>query len=176
LKHVCHLTLLFVFLFAQLFGYLYWKQERLVAKNDASIVILDVEKEDLITLTFHKTQLHTLDWEHSKEFSFQDKMYDVVSFSTKGDSISYLCYADEKETWIVHEMEELLNECFGNSSNPEEEEQDSEQRFELFALNTSVWQYQAIQTLEANQRFPYFFNYCSLKLKVAFVPPQTQLS
>lgn len=78
-------------------------------------MIEGVDKEDLVLLTFDKDDIETiLDWKHSKEFSYQEEMYDIVQSEDKGDSISYFCWWDNKETELNKQLANVLQDFIGN--------------------------------------------------------------
>ncbi len=55
----------------------------------------------MVRLKFSKTEITTkLNWKHSKEFEFNNQMYDVVDKVVTRDSIRYWCWWDFKETEI----------------------------------------------------------------------------
>ncbi len=49
-----------------------------------------------------------LDWEHSREFEYQDEMYDVLRSDTIGDTAWYWCYWDRKETKVKRDLHSLV--------------------------------------------------------------------
>lgn len=62
-------------------------------------------ENDLQEIIIHKNEIESkLAWEHEREFELDGEMYDVISTEIKGDSISYHCIHDEKESSINKRM------------------------------------------------------------------------
>jgi hypothetical protein len=67
-----------------------------------------IEENDLVLLKFTTEQSEKLlKWEHPGEFAFQGMMYDVYETKTSGDTISYLCWPDQKETELNKQLAAL---------------------------------------------------------------------
>jgi len=47
---------------------------------------------------------------HDTEFRFDGEMYDVVRSRVQGDTTIYFCIHDTSETWLLDEMEEMIDE------------------------------------------------------------------
>lgn len=78
-------------------------------------MIEGIASEELEQLTFHQKDIEiVLNWKHSKEFSYLGEMYDVVKMLNHGDSITYLCWWDNKETKLNKQLANVLNEFIGN--------------------------------------------------------------
>lgn len=63
-----------------------------------------LHSDELVILTFDKEASAELQWEHSKEFEFENQMYDVVRSVEKGDSIEYHCWPDNEETQVNKQL------------------------------------------------------------------------
>ena len=62
-------------------------------------IIAGIDKNELILLRLSEIESQTkLNWKHSKEFEFNQQMYDIVETEVKGDTIYYWCMRDTKET------------------------------------------------------------------------------
>ena len=107
------------------------QERRLSAKQEAKRTIEKKEANALKRLRFSFSESKQLEWEGVNEFSFEGNMYDVVEQRASGDSITYLCYADEKETWLTHELDEIFKDLFGGSENTDEEHK-SIKKLQLF--------------------------------------------
>ncbi|QQS35356.1 MAG: hypothetical protein IPM56_14040 [Ignavibacteriales bacterium] len=73
-----------------------------ITKYEVEQQIEDGElKKDLIKLSFQKSDIKNglvnLQWKHSKEFRYNDEMYDIVEEYESSDSIHYICHHDKKE-------------------------------------------------------------------------------
>lgn len=80
---------------------LYLQYEKGIIKNEMSECLQEYAKKDVVDIIVHKDQIHTmLTWEHEREFEFSGEMYDVISSQIMGDSITYQCLHDAKETSI----------------------------------------------------------------------------
>jgi len=73
-----------------------------------------VPPEDQIVWTFSLEDARTkLFWEHSREFEYKGEMYDVIRTETRGDSVSYWCYWDRKETKLKKQLNVLVMKLMG---------------------------------------------------------------
>jgi hypothetical protein len=70
--------------------------------------IQKAEKKAFVLLTFSRKDSKALRWEHSREFEYKGHMFDVVSKKESGDSITYYCFADEKENKVKKKWNRLL--------------------------------------------------------------------
>jgi len=157
-----------VFLSAQFFGFIYWKKEQIHAKAEAFVA---KQKSELVSLSFHASEIEKLDWEDEKEFSFKGLMYDVISTSTNGDSTTFMCYADEKETWIVHEIEELTKELFGKSTNNQKQET-TNQTIDIFNQDFLAWQIPPFYFAKTRGKYFFHFLYTSRSTSKVHQPPR----
>ena len=73
-----------------------------------------IPPEDQMRWTFSLEDARTkLFWEHSREFEYKGEMYDVIRTDTKGDSVSYWCYWDRKETKLKKQLNVLVMKLMG---------------------------------------------------------------
>lgn len=73
-------------------------------------VLAGLDRKHLVTLTFSlKDSQERLHWEHDAEFEFHGEMYDVVESTASGDSVTYLCYPDKKETALNDHIRKLVS-------------------------------------------------------------------
>lgn len=76
-----------------------------------------IDKSELVFFKFSKSETETvLNWKHSKEFSYQGEMYDIVEKKNEGDSIAYWCWWDHQETALNKKLDVLLAKITGNNS------------------------------------------------------------
>jgi len=74
-----------------------------------------MDKSKLVVIKCSKEETRTkLRWEHSREFEYKNKMYDIVEIKTVGDIIYYYCWYDHKETMLNRQLEELAGQVLGN--------------------------------------------------------------
>lgn len=160
--------LLLVFISAQFFGFIYWKKEQIYAKAEAFVA---KQKSELVSLSFYTSEVENLDWEDEKEFSFKGLMYDVVKTSSNGDSTTFMCYADEKETWIVHEIEELTKEFFGKSTKSKKQET-TNQTIDIFSQDFFAWQFPSFYFVKTREEYFFNFLYTSRSTSIVHQPPR----
>jgi len=81
-----------------------------------------MDSDKLILLKFSKEETRTkLRWEHSREFEYERKMYDVVRTKTVGDSVYFWCWYDHEETMLNRRMEELASKAAEGHSKTQQE-------------------------------------------------------
>lgn len=74
-----------------------------------------VDRSELVLFKFSTEDAASkLEWEHSKEFEYENEMYDVVQTETKGDTISYWCWRDHEETALNKELTALTTIALKN--------------------------------------------------------------
>lgn len=99
--------LLIVSVCAPFFGTVAWLnyQKKVIRKEIKQNIIAGIDRSELVLLKFSESESHTkLNWEHSKEFCYQDQMYDVVETELHGDSIYYWCWSDYDETTLNQQL------------------------------------------------------------------------
>lgn len=76
-------------------------------------MIAGIAEEALVLLKFSEPDSKTLlRWEHAREFEFQGQMYDVVKTETRGDTIYYRCWLDQKESELNQQLKHLVARTF----------------------------------------------------------------
>lgn len=94
-----------------------WLQHRkhVVKKEVKQNIIAGINKLELQILQFHHQEVdQKVEWEHSKEFEFEGKMYDVVEKEIINDSIRFFCWLDEEETELNRRLKSLLTDVYQN--------------------------------------------------------------
>lgn len=95
----------------------YYLQKWVIRKEVKTKILAGMPKDSLVCLKLGKVEARlALDWEHDKEFTYQDQKYDVIETIDLGDSIAYWCWWDHKETHLSRRLDKLLE--LANSSNP----------------------------------------------------------
>jgi hypothetical protein len=85
------------------------------------MMIKGIDLDELELLKFTKQESgNKLKWEHSKEFEYNQQMYDVVKMELIGDSIYYWCWMDYEETKLNRQLAELVKNVL--NANPEKKE------------------------------------------------------
>jgi len=90
------------------YGWLQY-QRNLVRKEVKRQMIAGLDEEALVLLKFTETDSKTLlRWEHAHEFDYLGQMFDVVRTETKGDTIYYHCWLDQKESELNAQISQLV--------------------------------------------------------------------
>ena len=102
-----------------------WLQQRkrVVKKEVKWKMIAGIDKSELVLLKFSKAEMASkLKWKHSREFEFNNQMFDVVDIVVSKDSIKYWCWWDFKETKLNKQLDDLLVGVYENDSESEEKQ------------------------------------------------------
>lgn len=87
-------------------------------------ILSGIDRENLVLLKFSEEESQTkLSWKHSKEFAYNNRMYDVVETETRGDTTFYWCHEDKKETRLDRKLDELLASALGKSPQKKKNQQ-----------------------------------------------------
>lgn len=87
-------------------------------------IIAGIDKNELVLLTFSRAAINTdLRWEHAREFEYRGEMYDIVETNETGDSISYWCWWDHRETALNKSLDKLTQSACGQSPGSKEKQQ-----------------------------------------------------
>jgi hypothetical protein len=115
---------LFVCLLAPSAGTYIWLQyeKKMTKKEVKRMMISGIDKKELVFFKFSKEDTKKLDWKHSKEFKYNEQMYDVVESEIKGDSIAYWCWWDNEETKLNAQLKSLVEKDFGNNTQNKEKQ------------------------------------------------------
>lgn len=113
------IPLLFILLLSAPFlGMFSWlKLEKHAVRKSIKHKIIDgIDHDLLVHKSFAKEDTAILlNWEHTKEFSFQGEMYDIVSRVYTDDSVSYTLWWDNEETQLNRKLEHLTNNLLEES-------------------------------------------------------------
>lgn len=153
------LSILFIlFLIAPVvvtFTYLHYQKKK-VKKEVKWKLIEGVDKSDLVLLKFSIEETQTkLCWKHSKEFEYQNQMYDIVDNKLINDSMYYWCWWDYEETELNKKLKNLLSYALGHDNKTNE----SKKQLERF--------YKSLYHQDYNEK-KFVVNNCIL-LKSAYV-------
>ena len=102
-----------------------WLQQRkrAVKKEVKWKMIAGIDKSELVLLKFSKVETTTkLKWKHSKEFEFNNQMYDIVDKITTKDSVKYWCWLDFEETKLNKQLDNLLVGVYQHDSKSKEKQ------------------------------------------------------
>jgi len=96
--------------------YLHWQKYK-VRKAVKKVLIQETSLKNLTQLTFKKTEVNSLvSWKEVHEFSFNGQMYDIVSTDTGTDSITYVCWPDNKESQLNKSLDRLMARALSHST------------------------------------------------------------
>lgn len=147
-------------------------QKKSIKKQIKHQIIAGIDKDELVLFTFTIEETKTiLDWEHSKEFEYNNNMYDIVKADTIGNRVNYWCWWDHKETKLNKHLTKLLTDFLGEDN----ENKETKVRFanfylSLFHTNNQPWTALKNNTsIEFN--FEYIVDYTSLQLSPPTPPP-----
>lgn len=124
MKKIIGIFLLVVLIAPFLGTYVWLQHEKMVVRKKVKKqLIAGLDKKELVLLTFSNKNIENqLEWEHSKEFRFKGKMYDVVYSEVTGNVISYWCWLDKEETKLNKLLSDLVNKALGNDPLKQEKE------------------------------------------------------
>lgn len=110
--------LLFVCLISPFFVGLrtYELQLKKIKKSIKHKITENINQSLLVRLSFHRTEVTQLEWEHSKEFKYNEFMYDIISEEIKPDSVIYWCWLDYEETQLEKSLKKLVAEASGKNT------------------------------------------------------------
>lgn len=126
--------------FAGIYSVLHF-QKKTVKKKVKREIIAGLNESELVLLKFNTFDTKTkLNWEHSKEFEYEDQMYDIVKAKHFGDSIYYWCWWDSEETMLNKKLNKLVVLALGSNPNHKEKQQCLLDLFKsLYHSNYSHW-------------------------------------
>ncbi|MEZ4857500.1 MAG: hypothetical protein R2781_01665 [Flavobacteriaceae bacterium] len=79
--------------------------------------IAGVQVNELTLFVLSEEEIKTkLDWKHSKEFTFDGVMYDIVKRKFENGSHYLWCWKDHKETQLYKKLEHLVATALGKNS------------------------------------------------------------
>jgi hypothetical protein len=110
--------LAFCFILDPSFGSLTWLNLRkAIVRNEVDRrIVAGVEDGDLVLLKFSKDESRTLlRWEHSREFEYDGRMYDIVETWAVGDTVYCRCWWDREETELNDRMRVLAARAMGDA-------------------------------------------------------------
>lgn len=91
-------------------------------------ILKGIDKGELMTFTFSKSEAAELEWEHDREFEFNGQSYDVVHQEDKVDSITYHVWWDKIESRIKSQLAELVSIAL----NKDEQQKQNQNQLERF--------------------------------------------
>lgn len=153
-----------------------WIQQRkcAVKKEVKWKMISGIDKKELVLLKFSNREIETkLNWKHSKEFEFNNQMYDIVDKKITKDSIQYWCWWDFEETKLNQQLSKLLVTVFQKDI-PSKEKQAQIVDFykSLYFQSAFTWSPFIIESQKNENQISYDF-YEQLVLNISLPPPKS---
>lgn len=99
--------------------YVFYRYNTISTREDVAVKIEEgIEENELVYLKFARNEIETLlRWEHSREFEFDNQMYDIVEIEEHGDSVFYWAWWDKAETKLKKDFQDSLTDLFDLNSN-----------------------------------------------------------
>ena len=86
-------------------------------------MIAGIEQKELVYFEFSTQEIKTkLRWEHSKEFEYQNQMYDVVEKKIVNGKTQLWCWLDSEETILNQKLQKLLTSVFSHDTKSKDKE------------------------------------------------------
>lgn len=86
-------------------------------------MIAGIDKKELVYFEFSTQEIKTkLRWEHSKEFEYQNQMYDVVEKKIVNGKTQLWCWLDSEETILNQKLQKLLTSVFSHDTKSKDKE------------------------------------------------------
>lgn len=123
-KQAISVFLLFSLLFPAVVTYTWLQQRKHNVKREVKWkMIAGIDKKELVFLKFSDREITSkLQWKHSKEFEYNQQMYDVVEKKSIKDSVYLWCWWDHKETKLNKQLQNLLTDIFQHDSETTEKQ------------------------------------------------------
>lgn len=127
-------------------------QKYQIKKEIKKNIIAGIDDSELVLLKFTSGEVNKkLVWEHSKEFEYNDIMYDIIKTEVKNDSVYYWCWKDSEETMLNNRLKSLVSKAVEGNK----ESKDRLQRLTFFFSSLthtnynpfSFWGIQIVSTL-----------------------------
>lgn len=95
----------------------YKLQLRSIKRQVKNELIFSTPREELVSFCFDMTgpEFQSLRWEHSQEFEYDEKMFDIVEGDTNGNIVNYICFPDKQETELNFKFKNMLNERYSDN-------------------------------------------------------------
>lgn len=152
-------------------------QKYIVKKEIKKQIINGIDINELTLLEFSKIESQQkLEWEHSREFEYNGKMYDIVESKVKDDSVYYWCWEDNEETELNIKLNTLAEKDVGsNNTNNENLKRLSNFLFSLFYSNEDPFNTENNKKSSSLSAY-YINNYLSLPTNPLTPPPKNIFS
>lgn len=150
------------------------KQQKAIRREVKHAIISQTSKDAFVLLKFSKEETETkLKWKHSREFGYNDQMYDIVETIDKGDSVFYYCWWDHKETKLNKKLSKLLSYVLGHDSKNQDNKKKVSQFFKTFFVESSIKKDFGIISSKELSFKKIQINYKSRCVSPPYTPPKT---
>lgn len=151
MNRIISILLLLCFLLPGLSSFSWLHYQRYLIKSKIKWQLLAaLPDDDLLLLKFHEKDVQKqLHWEHSREFEYEWKMYDVVRQKKQGDTLYLWCFEDHQETSLKQKIRHLVNTSLANNI-PHQSQQQSLLKWldslffdtapDILSFNKIIWQ------------------------------------
>jgi hypothetical protein len=151
-----------------------WIQyQKAITRNEVrELMVSQLPEDALVILTFTIDEAKNLEWEHAKEFEYDGQMYDVVETKHHDNLVTYVCWPDEKESFLNTQLNQLAQEA---SQNNRDQKEGNRQLLtfikSLFVSASEPTILNAIVLIKNN--FPHYSsNFDSIRLDIDSPPPR----
>ncbi len=101
-------------------GLFYQFEKQLIQQEVVKNIETGFVPDDLLTFHVSKAEIDTkFRWIHSREFEYNDAMYDIVERHETADSVELICFLDDKETKLLRRMEKMKRYVLGLDTDDE---------------------------------------------------------
>jgi len=175
LKRIAAIFLLLILAFPFWGFYSFYKNEiHQTRKQVKKLIMAGIEKDELTLLKFSINETkNILEWKHSKEFKYNNNMYDVVYRDTVGDTISYHCWKDDKETEIRFQFDTLLAKKMNDNNTRNSQGKKIIDYFKSLFFHSFNQNYLAQSVCSQMIFGKYLLNYYSVDLLISDPPPKS---
>ncbi|MEQ9440104.1 MAG: hypothetical protein RIG62_13710 [Cyclobacteriaceae bacterium] len=150
------------------------RYRRAIVRNEVKRqLISSVDQHELVLLKFTKAESQKkISWEHSKEFEYNQEMYDVVETEIKGDTIYFLCWWDHEETKLNKQLDNLVAQALGHDAQSKESQKQLIKFYKLLYYSTiTEWQFLSYPCNQLTLT-GYTFNCSTIYLSPPSLPPE----
>ncbi|MCF8302114.1 MAG: hypothetical protein K9I94_02475 [Bacteroidales bacterium] len=173
-RQIAGIVLIFCFAAPIIATYTWLQYKKSITKKEVKQqLVAGVDKNELILLKFSKNDSQKLlNWKHSKEFEYDDRMYDIVKTELQGDTAYYWCWLDYKETRLNKELKKLVAHALGNNNQRKETKQQLTNFYKsLYWGPKPIW-FSSHNPATGMVRFAYFESYTSRSFPPPTPPPK----
>lgn len=171
MKKIKVILLLFVLFapFAITYGVLQY-QKSVVRHQVKWDLIEGISRKELVLIKVSANNRDLLKWKHSKEFEYDNQMYDVVETQTNGDTTYYWCWWDNEETILNKKLSSLISSLFDHNPVNQETQNKFASFFKsLYSSTQEVWESSAL--IISKSFDSYVINKISSRIVVPATPP-----